>query len=107
LTGDGYIWGWNTDITPGAASPGDKVSFRQSTFQGTPLSIESLRKRAHTFVPKLNEDGHIDRVILQQMNEGLPLEQIARHLAAQFSRRFPTWQKALHHVTDLSAKYSL
>jgi protein arginine N-methyltransferase 1 len=107
LSGEDYVWCWNTDITTGADSSRTLTSFRQSTFQGAPLSPESLRKRAQTFVPTLNEDGCIDRVILQQMADGLPLDQIAQNVATQFSRRFPTWQNALDRVADLSTKYSL
>jgi protein arginine N-methyltransferase 1 len=107
LAGEDYVWGWNTDITTGADASRTLVSFRQSTFQGTSLSPESLRKRAQTFVPTLNEDGRIDRVILQQMADGLPLDQIARNLAGQFPHRFPTWQNALDRAADLSTKYSL
>ena len=107
LAGEDYVWGWNSDITMGADSPRTLVSFRQSTFQGAPVSPENLRKRAQTFVPTLNEDSRIDRVILQQMADGLPLGQIARNLLGQFSHRFPTWQNALDHVAGLSTKYSL
>jgi protein arginine N-methyltransferase 1 len=107
LAGEDYVWGWNTDITTGPDASRSLVSFRQSTFQGTALSPESLRKRARTFVPALNDDGCIDRVILQQMADGLSLNQIAQNVATQFSRRFPTWQDALDRVADLSTKYSL
>jgi hypothetical protein len=107
LAGEDYVWGWNTDITTGANASRTLVSFRQSTFQGTALSPEDLRKRAQTFVPTLNEDGCIDHVILQQMADGLPLDQIAQNVAAQFPRRFPTWQNALDRVANLSVKYSL
>jgi hypothetical protein len=58
-------------------------------------------------VPKLNEDARIDGAILQEMADGLSLDQIARNVATQFSRRFPTWKQALDRVADLSAKYSL
>jgi len=107
LAGEDYIWRWNTDVTMGADTSRTRVSFRQSTFLGAPLSPESLRKRARTFVPALNEDGCIAREILRQMADGLPLDQIAQNVATQFPRRFPTWQNALDHVADLSAKYSL
>jgi len=107
LAGEDYVWGWNTDITTGPDASRTLVSFRQSTFQGAPVSLENLRKRAQTFVPTLNEDSRIDRVILQQMADGLPLDQIARNLVGQFSHRFPTWQNALDRVADLSTKYSL
>ena len=107
LVGEDYMWRWNTEITPGAGAARTKVSFRQSEFFGGPLSPERLRKRAHTFVPALNEEGCIARLILQQMAEGLSLDRIAQDVATRFPRRFPSWQEALNHVADLSVKYSL
>jgi len=104
LVSEQYLWRWDTEITTTAGPP---AVFRQSTFMGTPLSLEDLRKRAQTFVPTLNEDSRIDRAILQQMADGLPLDQIARNLVGQFSHRFPTWQNALDRAADLSTKYSL
>jgi protein arginine N-methyltransferase 1 len=105
--GEDYVWQWNTDIITGADSSRTVVSFRQSTFQGAALSPEHLRKGAHTFVPALNQDGCIDRLILQQMADGLPLDEIARNVSRQFSRRFPTWQNAFDRIANLSVKYSL
>jgi protein arginine N-methyltransferase 1 len=105
--GEDYVWGWNTDIIPGADTSRTRVSFRQSTFLGAPLSPETLRKRARGFAPTVNQEGCIDREILQQMAEGLSLDQIAQKVATQFPRRFPTRQNALDRVADLSAKYSL
>jgi protein arginine N-methyltransferase 1 len=105
--GQGYVWCWNADITPGTGASRTQVFFRQSTFQVGAVSLANVRKRGQSFVPTLSEDGRIDREILQQMADGLPLEQIARALAGQFPHRFPTWQSALDHVADLSTKYSL
>jgi type I protein arginine methyltransferase len=106
-TGDDYVWCWNTDITGGAAPRRTLASFRQSTFLGAPLSVQSLRKRTQMFVPTLNEDGRIDRAILLQMADGLSLDQIARSIGGQFAHRFATWQDALNRVANLSARYSL
>jgi protein arginine N-methyltransferase 1 len=106
-TGSDYVWCWNTDITADAAPHRTLASFRQSTFLGTPLSVESLRKRTQTFVPTLNEDGRIDHAILTQMADGRSLDQIARSIGGQFAHRFATWQDALNRVASLSTKYSL
>jgi hypothetical protein len=38
LVRDGYVWRWDTDFP--------KVSFKQSTFYGVPLSTAQLRKSA-------------------------------------------------------------
>jgi hypothetical protein len=104
FVGGDYVWCWNTDITTPAVPCRPLASFRQSTFHGSLLSPAQLRKRASAFVPTLNEDGRVDCMILQQMADGLPLNQIARTVAEQFPHLF---QKALDRVADLSAKYSV
>jgi len=104
--GEDYVWCWNTDITKRCDSSPVHVSFRQSTFQGVPLSLDRIRKRKQEFVPSLSQDGRIDHVILDHMAKQVPLEQIARNIAAQFSHQFPSWQEALNRVADLSVKYS-
>lgn len=107
LVGGDYVWSWNTDITTETDPARPLTSFRQNTFQGSLLSPEQLRRRAQAFVPTLNQDGHIDRIILQQMTKRVPLNQIALNVAAQFPHLFPAPQKALDRVADLSAKYSM
>jgi protein arginine N-methyltransferase 1 len=107
FVGEDYVWCWNTDITTPSCPSRPLASFRQSTFHGSLLSPAWLRKRAGAFVPTLNEDGRLDCMILEQMADGLSLNQIVRNIAEQFSHLFPTPQKALDRVGDLSAKYSL
>lgn len=104
LTGDDYTWSWHTSICSPA---GDlKADYRQSTFLGLPLSAESLRKRADSFVPTLNQEGRIDAAILQLMGTGLSLRDIASQISARYPQRFPDWKSALDRVATLSASYS-
>jgi hypothetical protein len=49
-----YVWSWNTQVTNDSGL--QKARYRQSTFNGAPLSRERLRKRAHSFVPVPNKD---------------------------------------------------
>jgi protein arginine N-methyltransferase 1 len=106
LVGDDYIWRWETQVFEKDNPSQGKANFRQSTFYGEPLSLEQLRKRAETYIPSLQEAGQIDALILRQMGEAQSLGAIAREIAAQFPQRFPTYQAALTHVGDLSARYS-
>ena len=102
--GDDYLWRWNTRVR--SADGSERVHFEQSTFDSSHLSLERLRRRAHTHRPELNVDGEIDRMILDRFGNGSSLETIAREVAERFPVKFPTWQKALTRVATLSAQYS-
>lgn len=104
--GKGYVWCWDTRLWSGSRSGRRKASFAQSTFFGTPLSPEQLRKQSASYVPQINEEGEIDLVALQGLKEGISLEEIARRVAHQFPRRFAALGEALRHVAELSLRYS-
>jgi protein arginine N-methyltransferase 1 len=99
LVGEDYVWRWDTRIL-------DKASFRQSTFFGVPLSPAKLAKRSADYAPSLNEDGRLDRLILESLDAHTPLARIADRALAAFPSRLANWQEALARVSDLSARYS-
>ena len=99
-----YVWSWNTQVTNDSGL--QKARYRQSTFNGAPLSRERLRKRAHSFVPVPNKDWQIDRRVLELMDRNLALDEIARALRSEFPTRFKDWNVALTRAGDLSEKYS-
>ena len=105
LVGDDYVWTWETRITDETAGA-VKADFRQSTFFGTALSRETLARRAADHVPTLNVDGRLDRLILELLDQRVPLGRIADEVSAKFSARLPTREQALARVADLSARYS-
>jgi type I protein arginine methyltransferase len=100
-----YIWSWKTRILDRGQSGADKANFTQSTFFGMPLSPATLQKRAAGHTPTLTEDGRIARFVLESMDDGVPLGEIARLLSTAFSLRFPRPKDALSHVADLSQQY--
>lgn len=102
LLGDDYVWVWETRIDRAAA---DSVRFRQSTALAEPLSPAKLRRRAHGHRPVLGEEGRIDRMVLERMDGGATLEEIARALHAAFPARFSRWEDALTRVGRLSEHY--
>jgi protein arginine N-methyltransferase 1 len=106
LVGDDYLWRWNTRVLDQGQPDQVKADFRQSSFFSVPLSPLKLRKKASNYVPKLNEDGKIDRTILDLLNSDVSLGEIASRLLTQFPSRFPKWENALAHVGELSEKYS-
>lgn len=106
LVGNDYIWQWNTCILHQGDLSQVKANFQQSTFFATPLSPVKLRKSSSAYLPSLNEDGQIDRLILELMSNGIMLGDIATQIQEKFPTCFPNWQDALTRVGNLAQKYS-
>lgn len=105
LIGTEYLWRWATDAR--SADGRNKAAFSQNTFAGSPILPERLRRRAHSYVPELNEEGKTTLAILQRMAAGVRLEEIARELAVRYPHLYARWEDALTRVGELSTKYSL
>jgi len=106
LVGEDYVWRWDTRVLDQGRPGRVKAHFNQSTFFGMPLTPAHLRKLATDHVPALNEDGQIDRCILELMGGGISLGDIASRVFTQFPTRFAKWQEAMNRVGELSEKYS-
>jgi protein arginine N-methyltransferase 1 len=104
LVGDDYIWRWQTRVR--AADGAHKAAFQQSTFFGVPLPAAALHRRSPAFVPRLSDDGQVDRFILHHMDGSRSLLALARLVVEQFPARFSGEQAALSYVADLAATYS-
>lgn len=104
LTGNDYTWRWDTTAFSAENQP--RARFRQSTFFGSPLSLDSLRKRSDKFTPLLSKKGQVDLLVLDLMAQQVPLGDIARQVAERFPARFESWKEALAHVSDLSERYA-
>lgn len=102
LVAEKYVWAWET-VVEGKAHPATR--FRQSTFYGKPMTVESLRRKAEGHVPQLGEPGEVDRFVLERMLQRATLGEISRDLARRFPSRFADWRDALRHVGDLSSRY--
>lgn len=106
LSGGGYIWSWKTAVRPRGQSQQADPTFVQSTFFGVPLSPATLKKGASGYVPILGEDGRMTRFVLNLMQDGVSVGEIAtRLLSGEFATRFPRLQDALAHVATLSRRY--
>jgi protein arginine N-methyltransferase 1 len=106
LVGGDYVWRWDSRVLD-RLNPGQvKASFQQSSFYAVPLVPARLRKLAASHVPLLNEDGQIDRLILEMMDGMVSLGDIARQVCDRFSTRFTSLQDALTRVGELSGRYS-
>jgi hypothetical protein len=74
LVGKDYLWRWGTEIIP--LGDGETIHFRQSSFEGTNVSAETLRRHATNHVPILTEEGEAHWFLLQEMNGTATLQQI-------------------------------
>ena len=106
LVGEDYVWRWDTKVFADNDQSEAVVDYKQSSFHGVPISLAQLRKTAADHTPVLNEDGRLNLEIMQMMEEGLLLEDIANEIVELFPGRFPDWQQALAYVGELSVKYS-
>jgi protein arginine N-methyltransferase 1 len=106
LVGEDYLWRWETRVLD-QGNPGQvKAHFRQSTFFGAPVSPARLHKHGASFVPELNTDGEIRRLVFDSMDGSTSLDEIARALLVRFPERFASRQDALTLAGDISEKYS-
>jgi type I protein arginine methyltransferase len=106
LASDDYIWQWRTKVTTGGTSGFVKANFAQSTFFGSPISANTLRRQEAAYKPALDEAGLADRFILSLMDGRTTLDDIARRANQEFPARFPHWKDALTRAGELSAKYA-
>jgi hypothetical protein len=98
-----YSWRWDTRIDKGKNVP---TKFDQSSLQGAVLSVTKLRIGASDYIPKLSEEGLLERRALELMDGRSDLEQIARQIRSDFPSRFSGWQEALTYAAALSRRYS-
>jgi len=103
LLGGEYLWFWNTTVER-AGSPA--LSFRQSTFFASAPSADRLRRRADSFIPRLDGDGEVAAFVLGRMDGGASVGRIARELMDRFPGRFESWEAALGRVGTFSERYA-
>ena len=103
LVGSEYVWRWSARAV-GVGMP--SWSCDQSSFFGTPLGPEMLRRRASNFVPRVSAEGEIDGWILSRMDAVRDLATIAREALQEFPEKLKTFENALTRVGDLAERYS-
>jgi type I protein arginine methyltransferase len=99
-----YVWRWETRI-PATANRAE-LHFQQSTFQGATYSAYLLRGRTGDSAPVLSETGRAYLWILERMDGGMSLQQIAQSAAERFPRLFPSWHEAFRHAARLSGQFA-
>lgn len=102
--GEDYTWRWNTTVR--GADGKTRKQFRQSTFFASPIAVETLPLRAAEHRPALNEEGAIERYILERMDGTRPLQTIADELGERFPDHFRDARKAFERVSAMSVRFS-
>jgi protein arginine N-methyltransferase 1 len=105
LAGAEYVISWEAVITNGR-SRRTTHSFRQSTFNGAALSIDTLRRRAETYVADLSDWARVDRRVLELMDARLAIGEIADTIVVEFPRVVHDRKLALTRVGALSERYA-
>ena len=103
LVGDDYVWAWETRHVPAQLDSHRVTVLRQHSLNALLLAPDELQRRSHRFVPTLDEDAHVDRLILASMDGHKSNGEIARVVQQAFPQRYPSWQDALGRVSDWSA----
>lgn len=106
LVEDDYVWRWATAINPVEGSEASPIHFQQSQLDGAVLSPKKLHRLAADHVPRLSDEGLLRRRAFELMDGKATLEEIAHRLAAEFPRRFSSWQQALSYVGLISQEFS-
>lgn len=106
LLEEDYIWRWTTRVMPLGGSKASPVRFEQSQLGGAVLSPGQLHRLAADYVPQLSQEGLLRRRTFELTDGRASLEEIAHKLAAEFPKRFSSWQEALSYAGVVSQEYS-
>jgi protein arginine N-methyltransferase 1 len=96
------VWTWEVRVE----GDGRAATFTHSTFQGLPLSRESLRKQAPDYTPSPTPLGHAARLVLDLCDGETPLAEIEREVVRSHSTLFRTPQDAAAFVARVLRKYA-
>lgn len=103
MAGDDYLWSWSAVVERAGRAP---LSFRQTDFSAHVVPMRELRRRADTFVPRLDDDGEVDAFALGMMDGRASVGEIAWAVMERFPGRFGRWEDAVSRVGQLSERYS-
>ncbi|HKO96936.1 MAG TPA: class I SAM-dependent methyltransferase [Pyrinomonadaceae bacterium] len=100
-----YIWSWEARILDQGHPERCIADFKQSSFLGSPIAADEMKKRAVNHTPSLTQIGQIQKFVFPMMDGTTSIETIAGKLAAQFPNWFPDYDSALAYVAQLSTDY--
>lgn len=103
FTGSDYEWNWASTVwRDGHSAP--VAQFKQSTFQGRPLSPQSLAKKTAAFRPQRSDTAQLQHFLLTHMDGTATNAELATALRLQFPNAFPTDAAALARVVEVVEK---
>ncbi len=103
FTEEDYEWNWASTVwRDGQAAP--MAQFKQSTFQGRPVSAQSMARKTGAFRPRRSETAEVQRSLLELMDGTATNAELASALRAKFPHAFPTDATALARVVELVEK---
>jgi len=103
FTGDDYVLTWTSEVA--GASAASRRRFRQSSLFAELLGQSELRKRSPEHVAQVGADAAADRRIIERLEEGRRLGEIAEEARGAFPGLFPDWNAAMARVGSLSVRY--
>jgi PRMT5 arginine-N-methyltransferase/ribosomal protein L11 methyltransferase PrmA len=106
LVENDYVWRWTTRIEPLGGSTAPRIHFVQSQLNGAVLSPKQLHRLAADHIPRLSDEGLLRRRAFELMDGKATMEEIAHTLAAEFPKRFSSWQQALSYAGLISQEFS-
>ena len=108
---NGYALWFDAELFDGVcltSAPGEQVGVYPRKFAPwtRPVNSEPLRRRAPAYRPRLNDKGEAERLVLQLMDGGRGLDEIAREVTRRFPQVFRDEDVALQTVANLSDEFS-
>jgi protein arginine N-methyltransferase 1 len=97
FVGGEYIWRWECRVE-------GKAHFRQSSFDGTTLSLKQFLKRAVNYRPSLSAAGEAERFVLSRMDGKASVEEIAAGLWAHLPGHFQSLEEATSLVGEIAER---
>lgn len=104
VRGNGALWRWRVSRLQADGQAGPDTE--QASFHGQLHSLQSLRKGAPGYRPRLQPQGESDRFILERMDGSTTVAEIAAQTAARFPDQFADPVAARRRVRQLARKYS-
>lgn len=77
----------------------DTATCRGSTFQGSPFSLDELRRKDRQYVPSLGTEQRIRQAILQSIDGQRSIEAVASILLARFPGEFQSLEEACGRIS--------
>lgn len=101
FTTAGTVWKWEVEVE----GRGTHVRFTHSSFEGLPLSRESLHRLGPGYAPPLSTLGQAARLTLTLSDGTTPLAEIEQKVFAEFGALFLTPQDAAAFVAEMLRRY--